>query len=245
MVLVGVIKDKANYSREDLIKRVMSDQMFQFISFDQDDMTEKEKYKSVLRKSKEIDINACCIVIHDTSITTLSSESMTKIISEIIEEKFDLAYICKWDDYCQLHVKINKKDANREFEIVKTQHPSGVQAIIFSPSGRDIILGEKPMLNGKIISLPDEISNKLTDEVYNGNIKAITTLPNVFDYDIALNAMKNDDYLKVNMCSVIKLIDNVRSSGSKNVLWFLIVVSIVLIVAWAIIKIGPKISNRK
>ena len=245
MTLVALITDRSNYSRAGLIRSVLSDPSFIFIEFNQGVGGEHTLFKSALRRAKEIDPEANCLVIKDTSVTSLGSQEVMDAITSLTSRKFDLAYLASWDDYCQLQVKLDKKDPMRKVDNVRTQRPSGTQAIIFSPNGRDIVLGEAPMANGQTMGHNEKLDQKLTSEIYNGNISAVTTIPHIFEYDIALNALTNDDYLKANPCSPVKMIPTTaKSSSSSNLFWFALIVILVMVVAWAIIKIGPKMKTK-
>jgi len=246
MVLVAIYHEEGNYTRHDHLTKVLRDSNMQFLDWCQDTtMSELDCYKDILKKAKEVDPKSHCIIIKDNSVTTISGNGLEEIIKRVIRYKFDFCYLANWGDYCQLHVKLEKRNPMSSVSIVKTQHPMGNQCIVFSPSGRDIMLGSN-MANGASMNLNNVmLCNTLTEEIYTGNVSAITTVPPVFEYDISLNAIRNSDYSKMNLCAPVSLPEDTKTSSSSNLLRFVIVAILAILVAWAIVKLGPRSVSTK
>lgn len=241
MVYAAIYHEDGNYTRREYLIRILKAAGCNLLEWTQDSsLTELDCYKDILRTAKKNDPKAHCLIVKDNTVTAIDGNTLKDIISRVTRYKFDFCYLANWGDYCQLHVKLEKKDPKTGISIVKTQHPMGNQCIIFSPSGRDVILGDK-MANGMSVNLNGaSLCSGLTEEVYNGNLSAITTIPPVFQYDISLNAIRNNDYDKMNFCSPVEIEGSTSSSSSSNMLRFVVVVILALLVAWAIIKLGPR-----
>ena len=114
---------------------------------------------------------------------------------------------------------------------------------MFAPSGRDIILGHKTMHNNTFISLEEDISSSLKNNIFRSNIVAICTTPNTFNFDIIDNATSNEDYLKANQCSPVDFSSTKAPTGPgytiPGFLWFMVVTVIIFLLAWAIYQIWP------
>nr|QBK91666.1 MAG: glycosyltransferase family 25 [Pithovirus LCPAC302] len=181
------------------------------------------------------------IIIKDTSVTNCDIHDVAEIILSAIKlnrhkDIWDLCYLCKWLDRCDLYKELVKKDGKTQ--IVKTFAPLGIQAIMFSPKGRDIVLGKKKMKNKEFftpITLP--LGDKLSAEISNKNIKATAVVPNLFDFDVlTVQTTGNElNYLKSAECRVP--VPNDNDNGGDNLgaipfFWFVVVVIGLSVVAW-------------
>lgn len=181
------------------------------------------------------------LIIKDTSVTHASGKTIDGIIRKIVESsgshsdknKFHLCYLCKWMDRCDIYS--DKREINGKSTILaKTQAPHGIQALLISPHGRDILLGNKHMKNGKSI-VPglfekENMSPVLTEFILKGYIDAITIVPNLFDFDVN-KAVRNSDYLKTIEClppPLDRTKEAITTSGriSSYVVLFLLIVLI-------------------
>lgn len=184
------------------------------------------------------------IVIKDSSITYANKQTIISMIEKVINNnvEFDIYYLCKWLDMCQKYTDLNLKQETFDgSKIVSTQAPYGIQSLMFTPHGRDIILGIKPMRNGQMLAIDKPLSIVLHDEIMNANIKAICTVPNLFNFDISL-ATHNNDYMKLDECKNIPPDNNGNQSPGTvaGYVWFAVILLLVLIVAWAVMRVGPR-----
>lgn len=145
--------------------------------------------------------------------------------------EWDLFYLCKWLDRCDLYKTCTKvKNLTR---IVKTESPLGLQAIVFSPSGRDMVLGKKKMRNCEyfppiLLPLGDQLNLAIEDKA----MKAITVTPNLFEYDVLLSKFTTD-LLKLCECRLPEEIEEEEDNqGIIPLIWFIIVVVGVILLAW-------------
>lgn len=176
------------------------------------------------------------IIVRDDSITNVQSENIIKIINNNLKLKdFDVLFLCKWDDQCQMYTE--KVDLESGGFTVKTQYPGGLQAIYFTPVGRDIILGRHPMSDGRTFFISQSLSDQIRTEIKKGRINARAIVPNIIGFDIR-SATNNNDFLKLNECRQVTQSDNTNSSTSTY-LWFFLIVLIIIIMAWCMIRLGP------
>jgi len=142
------------------------------------------------------------IVIKDTSVSNASPDRIADIISAATSSKdWQLCYLCRWLDRCDLYTE-KKPITGMTTLIAKTQSPQGVQAIMFSPDGRDIILGTKSMKNGSTFTpITKPLGTQLNDAITNGWIDATCIVPNLIEFD-ATAAKTADDYKKLSECIV-------------------------------------------
>lgn len=183
------------------------------------------------------------ILVKDSSVSNASPEIVTrKVLMGNNAQNWDLYYLCKWSDQCQKYVNV----ALPEEEIraggsylAWTYSPYGFQAILFTPAGRDMILGRQPMRNGAFFPSNQPLGAQLQEEILTGAMTAICTVPNLFDYDISL-ATKNSDFLKLNECQPVSEETTVSGTSAAALFWFLVIVVLIFIVAWAILRVGPR-----
>jgi hypothetical protein len=116
-------------------------------------------------------------------------------------------------------------------QIVRTFSPNGMQALMFTPQGRDIAIGYEPMRNGEYIERNKSValSVKLNLNIGKRCINAICILPNLFEYNINL-AKDLTDLLKLNDCRQPQCL----SSNSTPIpfVWYIVIVIIVIVLAW-------------
>ena len=122
-------------------------------------------------------------------------------------------------------------------KIVKTESPFGLQAIVYSPKGRDIILGEKRMKNCDyfnndfaIVSLDDTINFNIEE----GLLKAVATSPNLFQFDL-MSSTNTLDLLKLSECrlpDIEKEEDDGPLPGIIPFVWFVAIVLGIILLAW-------------
>lgn len=172
------------------------------------------------------------LIIKDTSVSDASPERIADVVSGAIksgrDDPWDVFYLSKWMDRCDLYGDMKPINGTMT-SIAKSKSPKGLQAVVFSPAGRDSVLNASNLLD-------KALSDKVRDAVVNGNLKAIVAVPNLIRYDI--NAAKTgSDYEKVNECAIVpvpssgngKQLQEVTTTNS-NGLWLLLLLIIILIV---------------
>lgn len=195
------------------------------------------RFDQVLTEAADEHPDKYVIVIKDTSIATSTPQSLERTIKKVREfGEWDVCYLTRWLDLCNLYkdpIKINESMK----VIVKTLSPNGTQALLFSPEGRDVVIGRKKMKNGEHftpIQIP--LGSKLNQEIFNKNLFAFCTVPNEFEFDI-FQATKTSDLAKLSDCRRPESKD--EGPGAIPLLWFIIIVVIVILIAWALYTIGP------
>lgn len=153
-----------------------------------------------LRQAKERYPNDHVIVIKDSSVCHADAETVAEIIGAAIEAGgWDVCYLCRWLDRCDLYTE-RKPVLGRSTLIVKTQAPQGFQAIMFSPEGRDIILGEKDLrVGGKFTPVRKPIGHQLSETIARGGLNATCIVPNLIQFDISA-AKSPNDHMKLSEC---------------------------------------------
>lgn len=145
------------------------------------------RFRKVLSYSKEQN-QKDIIIIKDTSVTNSQPDAIAEAIRVIVdsdeEDRADITYLSSWLGDCE-NLKNKRFLSNNTSVIAKTSSANGLQAILVSPKGRDIILGETRMAKGGLFSpKADTLSDALNKSISDGNITADVVIPNLFDYDI-------------------------------------------------------------
>lgn len=195
------------------------------------------RFDQVLKEVSDNDPEKYVIVIKDTSVATLSPEELKRVILKITEfGEWDICYLTRWLDLCNLYCDPIKVKGSMKV-IVKTFSPNGTQALLFSPKGRERIIGRKKLRNGKYftpIQIP--LSSKLNQEISDKNLSAVCTVPNSFEFDV-FRATKTSDLAKLSDCRRPEPEDS--NPGAIPLIWFILIVVVVIMVAWALYVIGP------
>lgn len=178
---------------------------------------EAYRFRWCLRNSLERYPNSYTIVVKGSSVSSASPQKVAQtVMSAKQAEDWHICYLCKWQDQCQRHEEINPY-------ISKTYSPWGAQALLFTPEGRDVFLGERRMENGEYFTCEENLSAALHNNIECGNIKAICVNPNLIFYS-------GSEYEKRNECASKQ---ETQSSPSFNGLWILLlIVAFVLFFLW-------------
>jgi len=208
-----------------------------------------------LKMARNLDEDAPVLVISDKIITHASAEKIRTVIDRALNVgDFDLLYLTKFMDRCQLMTKVEKQ---QETTLMRTLSPEGTDAILYTPEARDIVLGLRKMSNGQRFTIKTNLSHDLQQQIYNGNLKALCTMPNLFTYDVAMNSSTNQDFRKVNECQPVDLLPEYKSSSSggvsvgsdgykgtglpiSNLVWFIVITFVILIIGAAAYYIWPR-----
>lgn len=137
-----------------------------------------------------------CLFIRDDSLSQFNAEDIYDVIEDALCHKWDLFYLCKWLDFCEQYTKYIK--LNQKFLAVRTYHPQGIQALIISPKIFD-----------KITALKSEA--ELMGLIKGDKIRALTSIPNIFEFDIGKRASDADIIKRFPCQSVFSGAPNIRS----------------------------------
>ncbi len=179
------------------------------------------------------------IVIKDTSVTNSSSAEIASLVMLAIDlnrngrkkDNWELCYLCRWLDRCDLYKELAKMDGVTK--IVRTHSPLGLQAIMYSPKGRDIIIGRKRMKNGDFFTpIEPPLGDQINKEISLGNILAVCMVPNIFEFNVLL-ARTELDLFKLSDCRLSNNgTEEVPGVGIAPFLWFVIITVGLILVAW-------------
>ena len=101
----------------------------------------------------------------------------------------------------------------------------------------------RDMVISALLTIPAKttLSDYLNLNISNGNLSATIFSPNIIDFDQSL-ATSQDDFNKLNECFPITA-DNTTQSNT-NLIWLSILILIVILVACALVQLGPKYETK-
>jgi hypothetical protein len=160
------------------------------------------------------------IIVKDSSVSHLTMEHITQHISTALKSaSSDLFFLCSWQDACHKY-----RDVQGTLLKWSTK-PSATQAIMYTPRARDHIR--------KVLLTSDTpFSNLLNNTVAQKKLSATVFVPNLIDFDINL-ATSNEDFNKLNACMAAT--DTNSSVDWSIAIWFIVMLILIILVAWAII----------
>lgn len=124
------------------------------------------------------------LIVKDNCITVARRKSITNICRSICDVyNWDICYLTKWLDRCDLHE--NRQNIPGESaSLAQSKSPHGIQALMFSPSGRDILIGKKSMRNGVMFpTISRSLDVELNDVIEKNHMIAYCVNPNVFTFN--------------------------------------------------------------
>lgn len=199
------------------------------------------KTKEKNSKNKKTAPNSV-LIVKSSSTTNANGDLIARLVNELNNrnDKFELFYLCGWKDECQKITDI-EEIASTNIKIGRTYYPSGLQAIYFSPSGVDVILGNAAMRNNHNFNINIPLEQKLRYEILEGNIVAWCAIGNIFNYDLT-KATSNSDYSKTHECDILKSrcesVDKcTKSSAFYNYIWVIAILIIIIICVIVILSI--------
>jgi len=158
------------------------------------DMLSFRVYKS-LYKSNKYYPDSYTIILKDTSICAVDYNDLYPIFKQARKiNDWDICYLCKWMDDKDSQEIIKEMDT---MDIVKSYSPHGIQALMFSPEGRNRLLGIKPLRNDDYFEFGN-LNKILNYHIENENLHAITYSKNIFIYDPS-KCRGEQDLIKFNM----------------------------------------------
>jgi hypothetical protein len=201
------------------------------------------RFNKVLTEASDRYPDKQVLIIKDKSVTITTPDLLEDVIRTGLQlSGWDLFYLNRWLDSCEQYT--NKVEVNSSMTtLVKTISPNSTLAVLFSPRGRDIVIGRCKMNNGSYftpISVP--LGEKLNREIIKGNFTAICTVPNQFDFNMFV-ARNVSDLGKLCDCKRPEIKDTNDGPGTIPFIWFVIIVIIIFLAIWALYVLGP--SNRR
>lgn len=130
--------------------------------------------------------NKFCFFLQSSSITKASNNQILQFLKDSLTQEWDLLYLCKWLDRCDLYPQYQKSNSN--YFTVRSYFPNGLQALIVSPQGRVKILSDR--INGEI---------GLTHSIRDGKLIALSSIPNIFE----INPETNNETVKYYPCQTV------------------------------------------
>ena len=183
------------------------------------------------------------IILKENSATNASADDVSVVVKTILEETgWDLCYLCRWLDRCDLYRNV-RTIPGKTSVLTATKSPNGIQALMFSQSGRDIVIGAKPMKNGsQFPPIVNPLSTQLNEQIEMGNISAICVVPNLIEYNV-LDATNVSDLAKLTDCRRPEN-NGDEGPGVLPFVWFIVIVVGIILLAWAFWYIGPKYPEQ-
>lgn len=196
------------------------------------------RWIKALEQSKSMYPDLPVLVMSETTVTGLSGIELENIMKDIIcSTNDDLTYLADYLDKCQNFTNPIPIDSAAT-TLYSTSYPNGLQAIMFSRRGRNVVLGDKVMHNGHYFTpIRYPLSLQLRKTIEDKNLSAKVTYPTLFDFDLDF-VKKESDLLKANLCSV-KIHDHKDCNDSLPVLWFLLIVIVIVVLAWIATRWKP------
>jgi hypothetical protein len=150
----------------------------------------------------------------------------------------DLFFLCKWFDYCNKYTDVvdpndPKNSINHGSMLKWSTHPTATQAIMYTPSSRNYI-------RNALLTTSVSLSDLLNNHIDSGKLIATVFVPNIIDFDVDL-ATSNEDYAKLNECAPVQSSSDTNTTSS--VVWFIFIILIIFIVAWALMIVNPSTIN--
>jgi hypothetical protein len=206
---------------------------------------DRKAMELIINESHSRDCNNHILVVKDTSITCSSAEHIFWTIYNFLREvttdskrhQYHLLYLAKWLDRCDLYTTQDPilVHPDNHLKIFKTTSPYGLQAILMTSQGARLI--KEDLAFNKHPEVP--VSIELTQWIGKGKLRAATTFPELMTFDIT-RAENDIDIVKTASCRQAPIINKpTTKSGNKALFWFIIILIGVIILAAALIKIGP------
>lgn len=270
-VVVVIVPDDTNVTRRGLLATLFTGAPFTVIdqtplrptgSTSDPIQWESDTIRHALRTARNLDPLATTLVIKDSSVSLASPATIAEIVGVCnSNSRWDLCYLCKWNDRCHLYDSVplheglpvagisptegrESHSVLKPYAVVQTRSPGGLQAVMYSPHGRDVILGLEPMSNGGRLVTNYSLSEKIRDEIYNGHLRAHCVTPNVFQYDTILNAMTNADFLKLNECRPIEVFKKPCETGPRGAIWLICILLIIMVVVWLALRVLSRYKSK-
>lgn len=199
-----------------------------------DTVSQNELFKHAVKNS---DQNKYSIVLYTNIVTVLDPHQVTDFISHIVKNlTFDIFYLTRYSDDCRAHDDFH---TYKNVSIMKVSHAHGIEAMIISPSGKDILSEKLTEKDGRGI---DYILSAMCP-----TMKSYSSFPLVFNVD--LSQRKNDyELVKGVLCreaaqSLRPPSLTQKNTSSLNLFWFILVLIFIFCIAGALLTLSEEKKN--
>ena len=193
-----------------------------------------------------------CIIVKDSSVSNVTPQGTTIFdhpdpddnfiggMKERIQVALDQAsqanlyFLHTYRDKCDIYVDVKGVGNIAKGSTLKwTVQPNSLQAIMYTPATRDFV-------RNALVTSNVALNVFLNKEIALGNLLAVTFVPNIIDFDIDL-AVTSNDFEKMDKCE--RVFSQADQSEGSSFIWFAIIVALVILVAWALITVGPQYAT--
>lgn len=240
MVFVLILKEKGEKENCPKLERLFDDCNFDWMELSFKNSSRNKQVREALRRGREI-TNGPLLVISSKMVTMCTSTRIKSMINgglSIIagdDDCLDMLYLAKHNDYCQ---KLRPTSSEKYH---KTYHPCGLDAVIFTPTGIAKVLGDEPLIDNIYMYEEDDLEEEIPDLIHDGYLAAVATYIDIFEYDIHHHSHSACDYKKWNKCAPLqRKPQKIETTGISGIVYISLIIIIILIVAWALLYIGPR-----
>jgi hypothetical protein len=183
----------------------------------------------------------------DTTISASSPETIYYTIKEavninyVVDQEWDLCYLCKWMDNCSVYTDIKPNVGDTNARIVKTLSPFGFQSVMFSPVGSSKLSD----LMSNIGTFNKPLNLTLHDQVSLDIWSSIAVSPNLMAFDPSMARPGTMDYVRTNECRDPTPVQTPFKNSNLSFFWFLVVVIIVIMLIWVCLRLGVIIDQNR
>lgn len=161
---------------------------------------ELERIRQCLEDAATNNPDKPVLIVKDTSTSAYPPAVIAAFVAAALNaQDWDLTYLSKYGDRCDLY-KERQPIGNTGVSLVQSTSPNGLQALLISPRGRDIILGRSKLPNGTVFSAPAGLNQAFNSLTQSGQLRSLSTDQNVINYDMSF-AKQDSDYAKNNTCA--------------------------------------------
>lgn len=208
------------------------------------DMTEFYRFTWCLNDAQTKWPSSYVIVAQDTCVSSADTDTIADAIRQTMtKKKWDVLYLCRWLDKCEDNTDVDRLDGYTSY-IVRTFSPHGLQALMFSPTGRDKVLGDKAMSNGKLFAKKDvhPLDSMLNHHINEGDLTAYALGNNLLEYDLS-QARDRADFVRMTQCQIASSSTTSDSSTNFSVWWYVVIVAFIAVIILVVVLITKESSR--
>lgn len=187
------------------------------------------RFRTILEYSRERK-DSHMIIIKDSVKTKLNGETIGEIMRSIVDEA-DYADITYLSTTQPQGSGLIKRKITSELDLIRGVKESSTSALLLSAKGRDMLLGETKMANGKLFMLNEaDLSNNINNAIESKGITADVLIPSIFetaDYSAIIPIISNNESSNMTY-------ENIRGFRGMSPILVIIIVIIVLALLWLV-----------
>ena len=195
--------------------------------------------------------NLPVIIVKDNSVSNITPSGITnssqdKIIGgmknriQIALQKAqsaDLYYLARWNDNCTKNTLVaGTESIDKGSSLQWTIKPTATQAIMYTPKSRDIVSNALCTMASNI-----SLSDYLNSAIYDRKFIATAFVPSIISFDTNL-ATSQTDFNKLNECFPVST--DKPTTSNTSLIWLIVLILVVILVASALIQLGPKYETK-